>query len=635
MNVMTINFCHRDFPINYGQTLLGYALYKNIQRLGHNPIAVSYTERDQNMEKWYLARLLTPDKRTFASKSFAKTTEFIRNNMNFIPCFSKKEVYKISELCDAWIVGGDVVWRKGYLGEIFTLDFGSPSKRRISYSPSMYGYNKEDECFFKAEMSKIKRNIDFVSFREESSVKIYNDLTGEDSFNAIDPVLLEEKENWLNIAKPMSNITSNYILIYIFGNPEEYNNLIESLKIDNSDKQIVIIPTTEKWAEMFDVNDPIGVEEFVWLFNNADIIITNSFHGTAFALEFEKQFYVCGRANMVGEGKDFRISELLKKVGIADNRDYCKKTLDLIDYTIVSREIEKWRKASLDYLQDALVEDAELHFPQVYAVKNKNDEIRKMSSSGGVFYELAMAVINDGGIVFGADWNERFDVNHVAANSEEDVKKLMRSKYVQSHMDGVYDKVRTYLESGIRVLFTGTPCQIYGLRKYLNNQFDEKLICVGIICHGVPKNAAWRKYLSLLEEKYGKTKEVTFRDKTNGWKDWKIRICFEDEEYIANWQDDSYYTDFLKNDSLLESCFACNSKYHLKNLDMIIGDFWRYESKEDNFDDDKGLSAVIVLTRVGERIWNNIESQFKTEKSDFKTLSNLQWHLEHSAIKTS
>lgn len=634
MNVMTINFCHRDFPINYGQTLLGYALYKNIQKCGHNPISVSYLERNNDAKMWYLTRLLTPDKKTFSSKSFSATTEFVKNNMKFVPCFSKKEVYEISSLCNAWIVGGDVVWRKAYLGEIFTLDFGSPSVRRISYSPSIYGFDEADEDFFKGEFSKINRNLDFISFREEGALNIFKQLTGRDNvFNAIDPVLLERKEDWYEIAKPLENVTKEFVVIYIFGNPEEYKDFVENIKSEYLDKQIVVVPTSEAWANMYSVTEAIGVEEFIWLFSKTSFVITNSFHGVAFALEFEKQFYICSRLNMPGEGRDFRITEILKRVGVKERITYTSNDDEKIDYKKVSERIEQWRKKSFEFLRNSLSEEAELKFPKVYAVKNRNEQVRFKSSSGGAFHELAMEVINDGGIVFGAEWDEDFRVRHTSISSIEEIDKLMKSKYVQSHLGDTYVKVENQLKAGKKVLFTGTPCQIYGLRKYINNQYSDKLVCMGIMCHGTPKAEVWNSYLSSLEKENGKTKEVIFRDKANGWKDWNIVFKYEKNEYLCKWNENQYYLDFLENRNLMESCFNCKAKYHLKNIDILIGDFWRYKSIEDGFDDDKGLSAVTIFSEEGNKLWKKIENKFDIEESDFSTLSNLQWHLEHSAIK--
>lgn len=634
MNVMTLNFCHRDFPINYGQTLLGYALYKNVQKLGHNPIAVSYTRRNSEQKKWYLTRYLTPDKKDFFSKSFAMTTEFVRKNMTFVPCFCEEEVYEVAELCDALIVGGDVVWRKGYLGEVFTLDFGSLTKRRVAYAPSIYGWNEDDREFFKREFNKIKRNLDFISFRENASVEEFRQLTGGEVFNAIDPVLLESKEEWTEIAKPMQDISCEFILVYIFGDVNDYKELINRVSTDNPDKRVIIIPTSRDWCEVYDVKDPIGVEEFVWLFINANMIITNSFHGTAFAIEFEKQFFLCRRNNMVGEGTDYRIEELLKKVGIRGNRYYLEDVCSYIDYDYVSKRINAWRNESREYLRMALLETTAQQYPKVYATRNNDFKTRTDSSSGGVFYALATSIIEGGGVVFGVAWDENFEAKHIAVQSIDDIAKLMRSKYVQSYIGDTYKEVKLYLESGRKVLFTGTPCQIYGLRRYLGNSVNsEKLICVSIICHGVPKPEIWREYLDSFYDEYGKAIEVIFREKTDGWKNWNIKIGFEKGEYCSKWDKDEYYKRFLMNESLQDRCFECKAKNHLKTADIIMGDFWRYKSNDSDFDDDMGLSAVVIISEVGNNIWNSVKNQFRTEKSDYKTLSDLQWYLEHSAIK--
>ena len=144
------------------------------------------------------------------------------------------------------------------------------------------------------------------------------------------------------------------------------------------------------------------------------------------------------------------------------------------------------------------------------------DEHVRESSSGGVFPRLAEDMVGAGGIVFGAVMNPDLTVGHSEAQTMDEVRKMTGSKYVQSDMYSVYEDVKTYLEDGRKVLFTGTPCQVAGLNSFLGKAYEE-LITVDVVCHGAPSPGLWEKYAAALSRKYGTSiDEVRFRDKSSG-----------------------------------------------------------------------------------------------------------------------
>ena len=156
-----------------------------------------------------------------------------------------------------------------------------------------------------------------------------------------------------------------------------------------------------------------------------------------------------------------------------------------------------------------------IHPQEVLAVKNTNDEERMNSSSGGVFLPLAREVIKQGGVVFGAVYDEQWEVHHVYAERIEDVYPMMGSKYLQSRIENTYKEAETFLKQGREVLFVGSPCQIAGLRTFLRNKEYPNLLAVDFLCHGVPSPGVWRRYLA---ETYGEydAKEQSRRQATAG-----------------------------------------------------------------------------------------------------------------------
>lgn len=633
MNVMCINFCHRDFPINYGQTLLGYALSQAIKRLGHNPVMVSYTERDIIRRRQYYARFLTPNNTTVFQQAFARTTDFVKCNMNFVPCFTPEEVLEVSRLCDIWCVGGDVVWRKNYLKDsVFSLDFGTPAARRISYSASVYGVDEQDKDFFGDKFQKIKNTFSYISIREAKGAETIAALTGADVSCGIDPVFLLTPEEWKSAAKPVKGVDAGYVLVFIYGNASSYSEIIKDFAGKYTDREVIVIPTSREWGSEASISEGIGVEEFIWLFQNASLILTNSFHGAAFAILFSKEFYLCEREKLQGEGADFRLSELLGYLGI-DDRD-SQSEHRLLDYQEIGNRLKAWAEDSEDYLKKALDTNSKMtpDYPKVYAAKNRNEEIRRRSTSGGVFYELAAWTVRAGGIVYGAAFDEQFSVKHIGVESLDDIAVLMRSKYVQSRLGHTFAEIERHLEAKRKVLFVGTPCQVRSLRKYLNGK-EKWLVCVSLICHGICSERTWTDYLERKCEEEGlqNIQDICFRCYEDGEPNPSIKIIGENRTYAVHQLDDPYMRGFLMSTALLAKCYACEAKDHLQDADLIIGEFLRCQSVFPEFEDGHGVSAVVILSEKGQRLWKDVKEKFYIKESDFKVLSNHNYHLEHSA----
>lgn len=267
----------------------------------------------------------------------------------------------------------------------------------------------------------------------------------------------------------------------------------------------------------------------------------------------------------------------------------------------------------------------------VYASKNKNDEIRKQSSSGAIFTLLAESVIAQNGIVFGARFDKNWDVVHSWTDNVDGLAVFRGSKYVQSKIGDSYKEVRSFLQQGRKVLFSGTPCQIAGLNRFLRKKY-ENLLTIDVVCHGVPSPLVWRKYLDEIREsnmaqvRMGNSfiiKNISFRDKTNGWKNYNIRITSTIQDYLLNpstdskgvvyndfvqpYKDNIFMKGFLANLYLRPSCYECKVRSGKSGSDISIGDFWGVQNFYPKFDDDKGVGLILINTNKGEEAYASIE----------------------------
>lgn len=255
-----------------------------------------------------------------------------------------------------------------------------------------------------------------------------------------------------------------------------------------------------------------------------------------------------------------------------------------------------------------------------YAVKAKSDEVRKNSSSGGVFHYLANQVLEDKGIVYGAELNN-FKVQHTRITNKKDLIKIQGSKYAQSNLENIFQQVLKDLQDNKKVLFSGTPCQIQGLKKYVQKDY-ENLYTVSVICHGVINDKLMRKRIKEFEKKYEtKMKNLKYRSKINGWD--KSTIEFESKRIRKSYTftEDSLMNLYINNFILRESCYNCPAKGLNSNVaDIILGDYWGIYHVHRNLFDALGTSAVILKTEKGKALYNKVKEFFIEEKTDAQNI---------------
>ena len=247
---------------------------------------------------------------------------------------------------------------------------------------------------------------------------------------------------------------------------------------------------------------------------------------------------------------------------------------------------------------------------EVYAAKNSDDDIRLKSSSGGIFTLLAEQTIKGGGVVFGACWDNEWKVRHDYVDNISDLQRFRSSKYLQSVIGDNYLKAEQFLKTGRKVMFTGTPCQIAGLKHFLRKEYHN-LLAVEVICHSVPSPGVWQQYLTtrLHTLKWNKSdiRNISFRDKKTGWKAYSFVIeNKEGNSFIELSGKNAFMRGFLADLYTRPSCHACPAKQLRSGSDLTLGDFWGIESLMPEIDDDKGVSAIIVNSDKGKQVLHNI-----------------------------
>ena len=261
---------------------------------------------------------------------------------------------------------------------------------------------------------------------------------------------------------------------------------------------------------------------------------------------------------------------------------------------------------------------------KVYACYNKDKDVRLSSSSGAVFSSLAEYVLNMNGTVYGVAMSEDcYSAEFIAVTDRSGLTKLRGSKYLQAKVGATFKKVRVELEAGKLVLFTGTGCQVNGLKKFLGKDYNN-LICMDVICHGAPSPALWREYVHYQENKAGgKLKGINFRCKDESWTDFGMKEVLEnipedsaDKFYISK-DKDPYMQMFLRDYCLRPSCYECAAKKE-KMSDLTVADFWGIKEVAPEMNDGLGTSLVLIRTPKGQGIFDYISHEMKLKEVTYE-----------------
>lgn len=671
---------HRN--VNYGANLQAFASCKFINNAGYNAEIIDYYPKEIDKDN-YLFSWLKLSYDAGKSKSLPHNLKLItaltlsapekNKRLKGFYSFRKKycrlspEYINFEDIANGKytdvVCGSDQIWNPSITCGIKPLYFGDilGVNNKISYAASLgrEEYRENDE----QKASELIKAMDYVSVREEKSVEYIKNISGKDVVDVCDPVFLLEKEEYEKIAKPI-NVKQPYLLLYsVVNNPE-----MLSVAKDYADKNgltLVEICQNKKRREKHIQLSAAAPEEFLGTIKDAQVVITNSFHGTAFSIIFNKNFCVFDN-----KARGSRITNILGKAGL-ENRivEGQIEEISPIDYEKVNANLNDYIESSKQFLLSALsVEKTPItdncvgcgackavckldavsitknyggfiksyidngkcvncgmctkvcptiNIPQkaspkkVFAFKAE-DYIRKNATSGGVASALAEKIINNGGTVYGASLDNNFNLKHIRINRVEDIALIQGTKYIQSDMIGVFDNLKNDLESGIPVLFTGTPCQVASVKNYVasKNLDVQNLYLCDIICHGVPSPKVFKDYIDWLgNTEKDKIRKYYFRNKSLSWRGDSSSAQTDKAEIKRNKNISAFMNLYYGNNITCDACFDCKFTSQDRVGDLTISDFWGIEKDKPEFEDKLGVSMVLVNSQKGKELFENIQGK--------------------------
>lgn len=591
--------------------------------------------------------------------------------------YSEKQLKDFPPQVDVLITGSDQIWNEFYTmkgeGGITTayyLPF-QPNARKISYAASfgLVAVKPEMEAVIRPHLEA----FDAISVREQTGKAIL-DKMGISSVVVCDPTLLLKSGDFEDICQ--GNIKEEYIAKYILrAQTRDTLSIISRIEDAVSDNKKVIdigLLSVEEWlgaiknASCLVTNSFHGVV-FALKFHTPFFVVTEKGNLNGMNDRFYTLLGVVGLEDRIVSDED-QIND--KKSAYIDWESVDSR-LDAYSESskafLLSNCTESSKKRSINFYRRSeccgcgacsqvcpqncieMIADSEgflyprineekcVHCGRCYDVchikngtdnkenisetfyaKTKDQDTRRKSSSGGIFSEIAKAVLMQDGVVFGAAFSEdRSQVEHIAIESRNELNKLRGSKYVQSRIGNTFIEAKKQLENGKNVLFSGTPCQIRGLKSFLKKDY-ENLITVEVICHGVPSQKAWETYCKYISEKNkSNVKEAFFRYKEPNWKNFSLKLIFESgSERIGSLTSDPYMQAFLKNLSLRPSCYECVCKETEGVADITLGDAWGIENYCKDLDDNMGTSIVFARSEKGRRAIENISGEILFIRAD-------------------
>lgn len=585
---------------------------------------------------------------------------------------------------DLLLSGSDQIWNPKIFpnGRFDPVFFGAFSQRRkIAYAPS-FGLPQIPEGM-EDELKGYLDGFSHISVRESQGQAIVRNITGREVPVVLDPTLLLTREDWARMAVPPADEGRGYILCYCIGRPGPLEPYIRRLAEETGLPVIQLCGIRQKVHPKARCVLDAGPAEFLGLFQNAAWVCTNSFHGTVFALQFQKPFFAAVSPAELAAPETSRTFSLLSRLGLAERvigKGDAAGPMDGMDWETAECQLAAARKSSMAYLKAALegVEfqlppapaaknlpphladytrctgctacasacpcdaiamkrdkegfahpsvdlekcvhcgrctgvcpalqprEKKNHLPAAFAAWNREDAIRKDSTSGGVFTALAEYVLESGGVVFGAAFDSHQHLGHAACFCKEELWRLRGSKYVQSDLGSTFRMVRECLDSR-QVLFSGTPCQVDGLYHYLGRR-PERLTTCDLVCHGVPSPGVWEEMARSIERRKGKTLQtVRFRNKVTGWQDSHFTSVYDDGSVdSAPLYRTEYGRAFGRALFLRPSCYHCPYASLSRPGDFTLGDFWGLRPEELPEQQARGVSLLLINTAHGSHIFDQL-----------------------------
>ena len=684
---------------HYGAQLQAYAAMRAMTELGHPCQIIDYRpEYDAGLNdlfrkgglRAHLANVHTAAHLAAMRRRGARFDAFVAEHMTLTP--HRYTTYE--QLCstppdlDVFVSGSDQIWNPNIFPNkqfdpAYLLGFAG-ERRRISYAPSFaVSELPEDKA---QQLKEYLEPFSALSVREKRGQALVERYTGRTARVVLDPTLLLRREDWAALATPPKD-RKPYILCYFVSDSGAVAPYAKALAEHTGLPIVQLAGARRKIDGCHKLVFDAGPREFLGLFRNADYVVTNSFHGAVFSLQFGRPFFTSMSPKELVNPTDSRIYSLLSRLGCSDRIIGLESTAEVdapMDYNLINTKLEEARADSLAYLKAAIegtdlppvpvyetaqpviptlcsredctgctacaaacpagaitmkpdhegflrpvIGDTCIHCGKcervcpslserpapltehpVFAVRNRDNETLSQSTSGGFFTVLAQHVLAQGGVICGAAYDEQMNVVHRFAENQDELAPLRQTKYVQSNLCGVFSQIAQFLKDGRKVLFTGTPCQVEGLKHFLGGEQENLLTC-DLVCHGVPSPGVYRSWLTSEENRHGqKAVSLLFRDKIEGWGKAKLTLTFEDNSaYSAPLTETTYGRGFGAATFLRPSCHRCPCVGHLRPADFTLGDFWGIDPNALPDGTQAGVSMVILNSDRAKDLWPHLQNE--------------------------
>lgn len=663
---------------NYGTVLQAYALQQKINSLGYESKIVNYLPktRKTNIFDMNINYFQDKIKNSLFLKKYSKKLcnrsllfeNFRKNHLLLTDkCESHIDLKKTSDLFNKIVCGSDQIWNPNFFDKHFFLDFVDDNNKKISYSPSLGVDDIKDELL-KKEIASYIDSFSCLSIREEKGKEILEKICSKKIEVLMDPTLLLTKDEWCNNLQ-LKTDTKPFILCYFLGNNKKYIQIAKNIS-KKYNLPIKVLPTStliskfKKEEILFDC----GPKEFVDNINNASIILTDSFHGIIFSINFEKDFIALKRFKDGSKSQNSRVYNILKKFNLESRLYDGNINFSHIDYERVNNILLTERLKSVKYLVNSLEKsnkekmktistnctgcglcsvvcpkkcikiirnkdgfynysidnnkcincnmckkicaqnnnDAKeiLLEQKMYSAIAKNEKIINTSSSGGVAYLIAKYAIEMNYTVIGCTYD---NVNNIAKHIVIDSMDKISLLSGSKYLQSYTLNAFEKIQGIKKGVIFGTPCQIASIDNYLKlkNKRDD-FILVDLICHGVPSYLLWDK---LIKELNIKVDNIKFRNKK--FRNKKV-LTINDFVISNNKFYDFYDSGLVFN----ECCYDCNYREHTC-ADIRIGDYWGKKSKN-------GISKVIINSENGGEVFKAISKDLTSTEEDISKVYDHQ-----------
>lgn len=643
-----------DSIVNYGSYLQAYALNSVLKDLGHDVYFVRRMSDEKILDRFNT--LCVEQNKVPVNKSFRVIRQLRRNR--FISTGKKTNKYRYKLFKQDWnkfqfidvqdiktkgieliICGSDEIWNlhnKDVDFKFYSCGW-SEDIPKIAYAISS-GDTRMDE-FFKipGSLSDIA-DFDVLLPRDEDTQRLLEKITDTPLPQVCDPTILWGHENY--VLSDKGKEYGKYLLVYSYYFTKREKEYI--IKYARKNNLKIISPCIH--CDFADENVYVPSLDFPSLIANAECTFSSTFHGTIFSLMFARRFCCFPRFPKVKNLLEC-CGALDVSMGLNDSYERFEMIINSsVNRNKINQAMDEMRSFSIKQLGQAIERIQEkgrqplgLKYKEkdsyYYGYSLDEESVRKKSSSGGLFFELAQSVLKEEGIVFGAVYDEVSQTVRHCSTDEVELSRLMRSKYAESHLGETFCKIENELKKGRKVLFCGTPCQAAGLRAFSIARlgaYKEKLFIVDFLCEGVPSDKVFLEYQKSLERKYrSRIKDVIFRSKAYGWNTHCMKVVFENgKEYLRPSFTDPYMHSFLIDLMMnRSSCYQCRFRDE-KMSDITIADFWKAGIINDKCRDNKGVSAIFVHTDVGQEMLNNISDRLYVQKLAPEYLHLMNQHLQ-------